>query len=185
MKLKQLLKYILLFSLLLTLPVLASSATGQYNHFPQNAWDIPAFKLKGLDGKTHSLEDWKGKVILLNFWASWCQTCLAEIKDFVKFQKHFINNNLQIVSIAIDNAEKVKNIALTSRINYPVLLAPIEQQKAQQQTTKDVLSLWGNPKAHVPYSVIINTNGNIEYVHKGKLDTGRFDYYVRPLLNRN
>lgn len=147
---------------------------------PPNAWDIPSFQLKGIDGKTHSLDEWKGKVILLNFWASWCPPCLAEIKDFIKFQKHFVNNNLQIISIGLDEEPKLKEISKKLNINYPVLFIDIEKPSG-----KNILMQWGNSKAYLPYSVIINTDGSIHYRHKGKLNTGLFDAYVRPLLDLN
>jgi thiol-disulfide isomerase/thioredoxin len=72
----------------------------------KNAWEIASFKLKGIDNKIHRLDEWKGKVILLNFWASWCSPCIKEIKDFRKYQIHFKDNNFQIVSIAIDKSCK-------------------------------------------------------------------------------
>jgi peroxiredoxin len=172
MKLKQLLSYYFLLSILLIPLAKADIIVGQ-----SNAWDIPEFKLKGIDGKIHSLDEWKGKVILLNFWATWCPPCILEIKDFIKFQKHFIKNNLQIVSIGVDEPEKLKHISQSMNINYPILLVDIEQQSG-----KDMLTQWGNPDAHVPYSVVIDTDGKIHYIYKGKLDTGRFDYYVVPLL---
>jgi len=157
----------------------AISSTNTSTKETINAWEIPAYPLKDINGKTHNINKWQGKVILLNFWATWCSPCLKEIKDFIKFQKHFVNNNLQIVSIGIDSKENLQKVSRKFNINYPVLIADIEQQES-----KEFLSLWGNPRALVPYSIVINPDGKIVYQHKGKLNTGLFDYFVRPLLNR-
>ena len=143
----------------------------------KNAWKVPAFKLKGLDNEMHSLDEWKGKVILLNFWASWCAPCQHEIKEFVKYQKHFEKNNFQIISIGVDSERKLRNVSRTLRINYPVLFADIEQPSG-----KEILAQWGNTNGYIPYSVIINAEGNIHYIHRGQLDEGSFNFYVVPLL---
>ncbi len=145
----------------------------------KSAWELPSFKLKGVDNKTHSLDEWKGKVILLNFWASWCSPCKQEIKDFRKYQLHFKNNNFQIVSIGVDKEEDILKISKELRINYPILLADIEQESG-----KEILAQWGNDKSYIPYSVVINTDGIIHYIHKGPLDEGSFNYYIYPLLKR-
>jgi peroxiredoxin len=175
----QLIKYLSLIFILTIQSFNAISSTNTSTNKIDNAWDIPKLELKDIDGKNHSIDEWKGKVILLNYWASWCSPCIKEIKDFIKFQKHFVNNNLQIVSIGIDSKENLQKVSSEFNINYPVLIANIEQEVG-----KKFVSLWENPYALVPYSIVINSDGKIVYKHKGKFNTGLFDYYVRPLLNR-
>ncbi|HGG59168.1 MAG TPA: TlpA family protein disulfide reductase, partial [Gammaproteobacteria bacterium] len=65
------------------------------------------FKLKGLDGKTHSLDEWKGKVIVLNFWASWCAPCQYEIKELIALQNEYGDKGLQVVSLGLDEERKL------------------------------------------------------------------------------
>jgi len=179
MKLIQHTKYLLVTFILIIQPLIAISSTKISDKNFDNAWDINPLKLQSLDGKKHSIDEWKGKVILLTFWATWCSPCIKEIRDFVKFQKHFVNNNLQIVSIGIDSKKNLLRVSKEMNINYPVLIADIEQKSG-----KEFVSLWENPQAFVPYSIAINSNGDIVYKHKGKLNTGLFDFYVRPLLKR-
>lgn len=179
---------ILLLSTSLVIPTIAlakitDTPSGKSHNSPEilknkNAWEISAFKLKGIDNKTHSLDEWKGKVILLNFWASWCSPCIREIKDFIKYQKHFEGDNFQLVSIGVDNEEELRKLSKSMKINYPVLFAD-----SKQDYTKKILAQWGNPKGLVPYTIIINKQGNIHFIHHGKFDEGLFNYYVVPLFS--
>ncbi len=143
----------------------------------KSAWDVIPFKLMGIDGKEHQLDEWKGKVILLNFWASWCAPCQHEIKEFILYQKQF-KNNLQIVSIGLDDKRKLKNVARTLGINYPVLFANIDEKP-----TRDMLEQWGNSDGYIPYSVVIKANGDIHYIHRGQFTRDSFEGFVYPLLS--
>ena len=64
--------------------------------------NTPQFSLNDLTGKSHSLEDWKGKVIMLNFWATWCPPCQYEVPHFIRYQKEYADQDLKIIGIAID-----------------------------------------------------------------------------------
>lgn len=141
-----------------------------------NAWDIPAFHLKGLDDKTHRLDEWKGKVILLNFWAPWCGPCQYEIPDFVRYQERYAPRGLQVIGMGLDEGRKLRNVARTLGINYPVLVAdPVEHPGLQAQ--------WGNPAGMVPYTVVIDRDGRLKYVHRGQMEADAFDEFVLPLVS--
>ena len=142
-----------------------------------SAWEMPPFKYRGLDGKTHALDEWKGKVILLNFWASWCAPCQAEIKDFTGYQEKFGKHNLQIVSIGLDDEKKLVNTARTLGINYPVLVP-------EPQFHHDLLAQWGDRSGTVPHNVIIAADGRITYIHRGQFNDAAFVEFVMPLLTR-
>ncbi len=141
-----------------------------------NAWQMDPFNLPDLQGKPHQLGDWKGKVIMLNFWASWCGPCQYEIPEFVRYQELYKDRGLQIVGVGVDVLPKLKNTARSLEINYPVLvLAP--------QKSRQILSRWGNPKGVIPHTVVIGRNGVIEYIHRGKMGDEEFEAYVLPLLS--
>jgi peroxiredoxin len=141
----------------------------------RSAWDMPKFQLKGLDGVVHGLEDWKGQVIMLNFWASWCATCQYEIKDFVHYQEQYGADGLQILGLGLDEERKLRNVKRTLGINYPVLVMdPIEDLH--------ILTDWGNDKQFIPYTVVINASGEIHYIHRGQMDDLAFNKFVLPLL---
>jgi peroxiredoxin len=140
-----------------------------------NAWDIPAFHLKGLDEKTHQLDEWKGKVIMLNFWATWCGPCQYEIRDFITYQDQYASRDLQIIGMGLDEERKLRNVARTLGMNYPVLIAdPVKNP--------GLLPQWGNRTQIVPYTVVIDRDGRLKYIHRGQMQKDAFDEFVLPLL---
>ena len=139
--------------------------------------EIKPFSLMGLDGVRHSLADWKGKVVILNFWATWCSPCLYEIRDFVTYQQQYKARGLQIIGLGLDDEKKLRNVQRTLEMNYPVLVAdPVDNS--------GLMKLWGNSSGVVPYSVVIDRDGRVTYVHRGLMNRDVFDEYVLPLLDK-
>ncbi len=133
----------------------------------------PAFSLPGLDGKQHELGEWRNKVVLLNFWASWCSPCQTEIRDLVAFQAKYGADGLQVVGIGMDDATKLRNVSRTLGINYPVLLA--------NSAGNSLMSRYGNRDGVVPYSVVISRDGDVVYAHTGLINQ---DIFAEQVLLR-
>ncbi len=140
-----------------------------------NAWEIKPFHLEGLDGKKHSLDEWKGRVIVMNFWASWCAPCQYEIKDLVAMQNDYGGRGLQVIGIGLDEARKLANVKRTLGINYPVLVA-------DPMANAGLLTRWGNDRQIVPYTVVIDRDGTIAYIHRGQLTKAAFAEFILPLI---
>ncbi len=143
----------------------------QYNE----ARDIPV-ELKGLDGVTHNLKDWQGKVILLNFWTSRCAPCQYEIKDLVVYQKQYGEQGLQIIGIGLDQKRRLENVKRSLGINYPVLVA-------DASANRNLLTRWGNKKQILPYSVVITQAGQLIHRQIGIFNPTLFEKIVKPLLS--
>ena len=111
------------------------------------------FALRDLAGKTHSLADYRGKLVLLNFWATWCPPCREEIPLFIDLQKRYQKQGLQVVGISIDNPEAVARYWQEMRINYSLLLA--------DETTYALMAAYGNRSGGLPYSVLIGADGQV------------------------
>jgi peroxiredoxin len=136
-----------------------------------------SLSLPGLDGVSHSLADWKGKVIILNFWASWCSPCLYEIRDFVAYQAQYNTRGLQIIGVGLDEENKLRNVQRTLEINYPVLVADLKKNP-------DLMKTWGNDSGVVPFSVVIDRNGQVIFVQHGQIDHETFIENILPLLDK-
>ncbi|MEJ2105967.1 MAG: TlpA disulfide reductase family protein [Acidiferrobacteraceae bacterium] len=111
------------------------------------------FTLPDLDGKPRHLSSWKGKLLIVNFWATWCPPCRKEIPLFIDMQQKYGDRGLQIIGVAVDKTEAVKNFRDFSFINYPILTG--------QQNVMDIMAEYGNRIASLPYSVIIDAKGHV------------------------
>jgi len=141
-----------------------------------NAWDMPPLILEDLEGKQRSLYDWHGNVIILNFWASWCGPCQAEIPHLIRYQRTYAGRGLQIVGVGLDEKRKLRNFVRTFGIDYPILFADAEHGRA-------LLGQWGDPRQILPFSVVIARDGHIHFIQTGILDEESFTDYVLPLLD--
>lgn len=132
----------------------------------------PEFKLKTLDGKDLDLEAYRGKVILLNFWATWCGPCREELPGLISLQNRY-KDRLQIIGLVVDDDDEkeIRSVVETEGINYPVALADSETRFA-----------YGGIAA-LPTVFLINTEGRVVQKHVGLFNPALFETEVRALLN--
>jgi cytochrome c biogenesis protein CcmG/thiol:disulfide interchange protein DsbE len=134
--------------------------------------DLPALAehLTDLEGRTLTLEDYKDKVVLLNFWATWCGPCREEIPALAALQSHY-RNQVVIVGLSIDErpAEDVRTFAKTLGVNYPVVMAGDDLQKAFGGITS------------VPSTFVVNREGRVVQRHIGTLDPQHTEHEIRAL----
>lgn len=135
------------------------------------------FALRDLAGKTHSLADWRGKVVLLNFWATWCPPCRREIPLFIELQRRYETQGLQIVGIAVDNPEAVARYWQEKHINYPLLIA--------DETTYALMAAYGNREGGLPYSVLISADGRIAGTKIGAYSHEELESALQPLITQS
>lgn len=133
-----------------------------------------AFSFPDVNGQVQSVEQWRGKILVINFWATWCGPCLKEIPEFIQWQQAYQDKNLQFVGIAIDDQKSVADYLKTININYPMLIAGDAGSMLSHQL--------GNIINAVPFTVIVNRQGQIIYRQPGELDKQQFLEVVKPLL---
>ncbi len=134
----------------------------------------PAFELKDLEGKTVKLSDFKGKVVLLNFWATWCPPCREEIPDLVALQNEYKDKGLVVLGVSLDQngPAQVKSFVSRMKINYPVVIG--DEKMAMS---------YGSIQA-IPTTFYIDRAGKIAGMHEGGADKEMFEQAVKPLLEK-
>jgi len=135
---------------------------------------LMAAKLPDLEARPQALEQWRGKVIVVNFWATWCAPCRQEIPELIKFQAEYGPRGVQIVGIAIDQPDKVRPYAAQMKMNYPVLIGDADGVELAQRA--------GNPLGGLPFTVILDRKGNAVHSHLGSLTADKLQAVVKPIL---
>jgi cytochrome c biogenesis protein CcmG/thiol:disulfide interchange protein DsbE len=161
-----------LFSALVFFP-LAGSCFAQLPviRFVRDPDPAPEFKLKDLAGRDVSLEASRGKVVLLNFWATWCGPCRAEIPELVALQNRY-RDRLQIIGLVVDDDDEkeIRKVIESEGINYPVALANPETRFA-----------YGGIAA-LPTVFVVNSDGRVVQKHVGLFNPALYEAEVRALL---
>ena len=134
----------------------------------------PGFSLHHVDGQLHHLKEWDGKVIALNFWATWCPPCLKEIPEFIHLQEKYADQGLQFIGIALQQAGPVKKFMQEHNMNYPVLFGELE--------VINIARAYGNEIGALPYTVIVDRSGRIAFVKSGPLSGEVAEAIIKGLL---
>lgn len=121
----------------------------------------PDLEFRDLDGRPHRLSEWNGKLLLLNFWATWCTPCLKEIPLLIQAQRDYGPRGLQVVGLALDQREAVEGFRARLGINYPLMLG-----EADIIAAMDAL---GDQLGAFPFSVLIAPDGRILARESGAL----------------
>ena len=122
--------------------------------FFANPWQTP-------DGQSIKPEEWQKKVLVVNFWASWCPPCVEEMPTLDQLQKDFLQQNVLFVGIGIDSPSNIREFLIKTPVSYPILIGGLEGSNIAKQM--------GNPSGALPYTVIINTKGKAVYSKLGKI----------------
>ena len=136
--------------------------------------DVAEFSLLDLNGERRYLSEWEGKLIAINFWATWCAPCREEIPAFVELQEKYATQGLQFIGIALQQADEVRDFIEEYNVNYPSLVGGDEVIKIASQL--------GNNIGAMPYTVIITSTGQIAYTHRGPLSKLEAEAVIKNFL---
>ena len=140
----------------------------------QQPQPLPTFSFPDLNSTSHSSNEWQGKIIVLNFWATWCPSCLKEIPAFMALQTQY-GEKVQFIGVALDDLEAVKTFQQKNAVNYPLL---ISGDWAGFNLAKQL----GNSISAIPYTVVVNRDGQVIYRHSGELSVNELQAVISPLL---
>ncbi len=169
---------VLMLSLAGCAPKSASTASAQESESQANVKETgkrnpaPPFELKDASGKLVRLEDYKGKVVLLNFWATWCGPCKIEIPWFVDFQKTYKDRGFTVIGVALDDEgwEVVRPYIEGRQVNYPIVVGSEELDQK-----------YGGIEA-LPTSFILDREGRIATTHVGLVSKQQYEDDIKQLL---
>ena len=134
---------------------------------------LASARFADLHGKTRALSEWQGKVVVVNFWATWCAPCLEEIPFLMNVRRAQASRGVEIVGIAIDQATKVGEFAVKLKIDYPVLLA--------DTGGLDLIRTLGNKSAGLPFTVFLDRAGSVARTKLGVLKQPELDSILAAL----
>jgi len=122
--------------------------------FFANSWQSP-------DGKTVNSENWQQKVLIVNFWASWCPPCVEEMPTLDKISQEYASKNVLIVGIGIDSPSNIREFLEKTSVSYLIVIGGLEGSNLSKQM--------GNTQGALPYTIIINSKGKSIYTKLGKI----------------
>ena len=141
---------------------------------PAHADTLPSSALNaalaGIDQKTHHLNDWNGKLRVLNFWATWCMPCRGEL-PVLQSAADTWRDDVVVIGVALDNAKDVRRFNQQAGIRYPLLVA--------QEQGPGLMKIGGNASGALPYTLLVDGRGNILQRHSGPISAYQLDSWLR------
>ena len=129
-----------------------------------------------LAGEQVALERWRGRLLVVNFWATWCPPCLREIPAFIELQDRYADRGLQFVGIALDQTEAVAPFVADKSMNYPVLVGNEDVVRFMQAL--------GNSIGGLPYTAVIGSDGEVLATHQGEWEAEAAETALLGFLSR-
>lgn len=127
------------------------------------------------DGHAQALSQWRGKIIVVNFWATWCPPCKEEMPELSAFQEQYRIQNVVVLGISTDDVAKIREFVQTAPTAYPLLAGDFEAMALAESL--------GNNKGVLPYTVLIAPNGSVFRTYFGRLDMKKLEQDVIALTS--
>ena len=135
--------------------------------FFANPWQTP-------DGKSADIEQWRGKVLVVTFWAFWCPPCVEEMPTLDKLQAEFKGQNVLFVGIGIDSPSNIREFLEKTPVSYPIVIGGLEGSNLSKQM--------GNSQGALPYTIVINAQGKATSSKLGKISEEELRKAIKSAL---
>jgi peroxiredoxin len=149
-------------------------ALAVWDRAPRDTSALFSLSLPDTSGQQQSLSQWRGKVLVLNFWATWCAPCREEMPEFVRAQREFGPRGLQFVGIAVDEPDKVAQFAKELELNYPALMGGYGAVELSKTL--------GNQLGALPFTVVIDRTGAVARTQLGPFTPSKLRATIGNLL---
>ena len=164
---------------LLTLIALFALGAGYLisrGQLPQNkvaVEELLSLSLEDAGGKTQALRQWQGKLLVINFWATWCPPCLREMPGFSRLNRRLSEKGVQFVGIGIDNPQKIRDFAGYAPVSYPLLIGAAD--------TLGIARKLGNHSDGLPYTIILDPKGGLRGTKLGAWDEAELEKFLAEI----
>jgi peroxiredoxin len=145
-----------------------------WDRAPRDASALFSLSLPDTSGQQQSLSQWRGKVVVVNFWATWCAPCREEMPEFVRAQREFGPRGLQFVGVAVDEPDKVVQFAKELELNYPALIGGYGAMELSKRL--------GNQLSALPFTIVIDRTGAVARTQLGPFKADKLRSTIDNLL---
>lgn len=125
-------------------------------------------------GKSQALKQWQGKIIVVNFWATWCPPCREEMPALSRLQDQYRSRGVVVLGIATDDVDKIREFSKETQVSYPLLAGDMEGM--------NLATGLGNDKGVLPYTVLIKADGTVAETYFGRVDQPLLEQTLLPLI---
>lgn len=152
-------------------------ATPSHVYGSESAEPLFASNFVDLAGKMQALNQYKGKIVVVNFWASWCGPCREEMPELSTLHTQYRDQNVVVLGVAVDNAEDVKSFIDSAPVSYPIVIADDAGMPLAQQM--------GNNQGVLPYTAIVRPDGSLANVYFGRINQQVLEQTLVPIVQAN
>lgn len=128
------------------------------------------------NGKPQSLKQYAGKIVVLNFWATWCEPCREEMPELSQLHDAYKNKNLVVLGVAVDDVVAISEFSKETKVSYPLFAADMQGM--------DLAIGLGNDKSALPYTVIIKADGSVAKTYFGRITKPLLEQALSNLLQK-
>lgn len=125
-------------------------------------------------GQPQALKQWQGKILIVNFWATWCPPCRDEMPELSQLHDAYKDRNVVVIGISTDDVAKIREFSKTAPVSYPLLAGDFEAMNLSEQL--------GNTKGALPYTVIVRADGTIANTYFGRVNRALLEQTLLPLI---
>lgn len=124
--------------------------------------------------KPQAVKQWQGKIMVVNFWATWCPPCREEMPELSRLQDQYRDSGVIVLGISTDDVDKIREFSKEIKVSYPLLAGDVESM--------NLAASLGNDKGVLPYTVIVKPDGTVAKVHFGRVDQPLLEQTLLPLI---